>query len=240
MSTFAERLDDVRGRMAAACARAGRPPGDVTLVAVAKFFGPEAVAEAAAAGVDTIGENRVQEAAAKIPLCPSRLSWHMVGHLQRNKARTAAALFDRVHGVDSIRLLEALDAACDDAGKRIPVCLEINVSGEGSKFGLRPEDAPVALDRANGLANVRVTGLMTIPPYTPEPEDARRHFRRLRTLRDEWERSLGTRLPDLSMGMSGDFEVAIEEGATMIRVGTALFGPRPKATRPVGESGDDA
>lgn len=240
MNTFAERLEAVRARMAAACARAGRSPADVTLVAVAKRFGPEAVSEAAAAGVDAIGENRVQEAAAKIQLCPSRLAWHLVGHLQRNKARAAAALFDRVHGVDSVRLLEALDAACDEAGKRLPVCLEINVSGEGSKFGLRPEDAPAALERANGLANVRITGLMTMPPYSPEPEDARRHFRRLRTLRDGWERSLGARLPDLSMGMSGDFEVAIEEGATLVRVGTALFGPRPKAARPVEEPDDGA
>ena len=226
--TYAERLDAVRGQVAAACARAGREADTVTLVAVAKKFGPDAVTALAEAGVDVFGENRVQEAAQKIPLCPGRLEWHMVGHLQSNKARFVPEFFRMVHSVDSWKLLEALNRACEAAGVRMPVCLQINVAGESSKFGLAPDDAPPVFERAGGLANVDIVGLMTIPPFTPDPEGARPHFRRLRELREAWRAATGYALDTLSMGMSNDFPVAIEEGATLIRLGTILFGEREK------------
>ncbi len=224
--TFQQRLDAVNARIAAACARAGRDPATVRMVAVSKTHGPERIREAAECGVTVFGENKVQEAKAKIPLCPGRISWHMVGHLQRNKAGLAAELFDMIHSVDSLRLLETVDRAAEACGKRMPVLIEVNVSGEGSKFGLRPEDVPAVLGAGNGLAHVNVLGLMTMPPFTPDPEKARAHFRRLRELRDGWSAELGMPLPELSMGMTHDFEVAIEEGATWVRVGTALFGER--------------
>jgi pyridoxal phosphate enzyme (YggS family) len=150
----------------------------------------------------------------------------MIGHIQRNKARDVVRLFSYVHAVDSVRLLEALDAAAAEAGKTLPVLLEVNVSGEGSKFGLAPDEVPAALERCASLMNLDVSGLMTIPPFTPETEAARPHFARLRALRDTWREATGFPLDELSMGMSHDFEVAIEEGATWIRLGTILFGDR--------------
>lgn len=180
----------------------------------------------AEAGFDVFGESRVQEARQKIPLCPGGLTWHMIGHIQRNKARDVVRLFSVVHSVDSVRLLEALDAAAAAEGKTLPVFLEVNVSGEGSKFGLPPAEMPAVLERSATLMNLDVAGLMTIPPFTPDPEDARVHFARLRELRDEWRSASGFPLEELSMGMSHDFEVAIEEGATWVRLGTILFGAR--------------
>jgi hypothetical protein len=221
-----DRVANVRRRMAAACGRCGRDPASVRLVAVAKMQPPEAVREAAEAGVSVIGENRVQEARAKIPLCPGHLAWHLVGHLQRNKAAAAVELFDTIHSADSLRLLEALDRACDEAGRTVRVFLEVNVSGEASKFGVKPEEAPALLEAADRLPRVEVHGLMTIPPFAEDPGKARAHFRRLRELRDGWQRDSGRPLPELSMGMTHDFEVAIEEGATWVRVGTAIFGER--------------
>ena len=213
-------------RIEAACARVGRDPDTVRVVAVAKNHSPDLVREAVAAGLSIIGENRVQEAMQKQPLCPGIIEWHLVGHLQRNKVRHAAALFRMVHSVDSWRLLEALDGACEEAGVRMPVCLEVNVAGEASKFGLPPADAPAVLSRCGDLSRVTVCGLMTVPPFASDPEAVRPHFRRLRELRDRWEQDTGVGLPELSMGMSSDFEVAVEEGATMVRLGTILFGPR--------------
>ena len=226
---MAERLGKVNERMAAACQRAGRNPDDVKLIAISKTQGPEQIREAADCGLVLFGENKVQEAKAKIPLCPGHLIWHMVGHLQRNKVGDAVELFDVIHSVDSLRLLEAIDQACDALGKTMKVLLEVNVSGEGTKYGLKPEEVPATLEAANGLSRIEVRGLMSMPPFTPEPEGARSHFRKLRELRDEWESRLGVSLPELSMGMSHDFEVAIEEGADWIRVGTAIFGERKKA-----------
>ncbi|MBM4143310.1 MAG: YggS family pyridoxal phosphate-dependent enzyme [Lentisphaerae bacterium] len=223
---FAARLERARARVAAACRRAGRDPAEVAIVAVAKNFGPQDVAVAAACGQTRIGESKVQEARQKIPLCPGGVEWHMVGHLQTNKARDAARLFGMIHSVDSERLLRALDAACGEAGVRMPVCLQVNVSGESSKFGLPPEDGPSALEACAGLACVEVVGLMTIPPFSRDAEEARPHFRRLRELRDRWRAAAGGELAHLSMGMSDDFEVAVEEGATLVRLGTALFGAR--------------
>lgn len=226
--TFADRYDAIRQRMAAACERAGRDPSTLRMIAVSKTHGPERVAEAAAAGVTIFGENKVQEARAKIPLCPGHLVWHLVGHLQSNKAFAACELFDVVHSVDSLKLLQVIDRACDELGKTMKVLIEVNVSGEGSKFGAAPEAVPALLEAANSLTRVEVRGLMTMPPFMPEAEDARPHFRRLRELRDGWSETTGIPLDELSMGMSGDFEVAIEEGATWVRIGTALFGEREK------------
>ncbi len=225
---FQKRLEAIRHRMDSACERAGRDPASVRLLPVSKTFGPEAVREAAEAGLTVFGENKVQEAMAKMPLCPGRLCWHLVGHLQSNKARLAAGLFTVIHAVDSISLLERLEAACAESGRRLELFLEVNVSGEPSKFGMRSEDVESAVARANRLAHVTVTGLMTMPPFDPDPARVRPHFRRLRELRDSLQERTGTPLPELSMGMSHDFEVAIAEGATWIRVGTALFGVRPK------------
>jgi PLP dependent protein len=200
----------------------------VRLLPVSKNIGPAAIREASEAGLTVFGENRVQEARNKIPLCPGRLEWHLIGHLQSNKVRPAVRLFSTIHSADSISLLDKLEAACAEEGRRLNVFLEINLAGEASKSGMKAEDAQAAVERANGLAHLDVTGLMTVPPIDPEPERVRPYFRQLRELRDRLRERTGTPLPELSMGMSGDFEVAIAEGATWIRVGTALFGPRPK------------
>ena len=221
----------MRARVRQACERSGRSVEEVTIVAVAKTFGPEDVMRMAAAGLTLFGENRVQEARQKIPLCSGSLEWHLVGHLQRNKVRDAVRLFSMVHSADSVRLLEALEGACAAAGKTLPVCLEVNVSGESSKQGLKPEEVPTVLDRCGGLRNVEVVGLMTIPPFAPEPEAARPFYRRLRELREAWRAGSGFPLEHLSIGMSNDFEVAVEEGATLVRLGTVLFGPRGRRAR---------
>ena len=234
--SIVDRLAAAEARIGRACERAGRARDGVRVVAVAKTHGPEAVADAAAAGLRVFGENRVQEARQKIPLCPGDLEWHMVGHLQRNKVRAAVDLFHTFHAVDSPRLLDALDAACGAAGRAVPVCLEINVSGESSKFGFAPETVPQLL-RDPAPRNVDIVGLMTIPPFTPDPEDARPVFRRLRELRDAWQAECGVGLPELSMGMSHDFDVAIEEGATWIRLGTLIFGRRAQRQAATGEGG---
>lgn len=226
--SFQERLATVEDRIAAACSRAGRARDSVLMVAVTKTFGPDAVGEAVAAGLTVFGENRVQEAAQKIPQCAGRLEWHMIGHLQRNKVRLIPGLFRMVHSVDSIRLAEALNQVCEEAGVRMPVLVEVNVSGEGSKFGIAPAEVPSLLERCAGLSMLEVRGLMTIPPFNPEAEKSRPFFRRLRELRDGWARDTGFALEELSMGMSGDFEIAIEEGATLIRLGSVLFGDRPR------------
>jgi PLP dependent protein len=227
-STFGQRLELVNGRIAEACRRAGRDPAGVRLVAVAKTFGPNEVAEAANNGLKVIGESKVQEARQKIPLCPSGIEWHMVGHLQTNKVKDAVRLFRMVHSVDSLKLLETLNSACSAAGIEMPVCLEVNVSGERSKFGMPPEEAPAVLEKAGSLMSVSVQGLMTVPPFLPLPEDARPFFRKLRELRDQWKKQTGFPLDELSMGMSHDFDVAVEEGSTMVRIGSLLFGDRPK------------
>lgn len=221
-----DNLEAVRARIAAACTQAGRPLESVRLLAVSKTYGPEAVQTAAAAGQVIFGENRVQEAAAKIPACPGHLQWHLIGHLQRNKAALAAQLFDWVHSVDSLKLLEALDRHAGEAGRRLEVLVQVNVSGERAKSGLAPNEVLAVLARSNELTNVQVRGLMTIPPLTEDPEKARPHFRALRDYRDQWAAELGMDLDELSMGMTHDLEVAIAEGATVVRVGTGIFGQR--------------
>jgi len=221
--TFQERLLRVEERIASACHRAGRPRERVRLLAVSKTRPPETIEEAAAHGLRLFGENRVQEAQAKIPLCPSGLEWHLIGHLQSNKAAVAARLFRMIHSVDSLKVLQALDSHADTV---LPVLLQVNVSGEASKSGLQPEDSAGLIEAANAMQRVEVHGLMTIPPFTPDPEKARVHFTALRALRDRLEQETGTPLPELSMGMSHDLEIAIEEGSTWVRIGTDLFGSR--------------
>lgn len=221
-----DRLEMIKSKLADACGRSGRNESDVEIVAVAKGVGYEAVDEAVAAGIGIIGENRIQEAAQKIPLCTGRVEWHMIGHLQSNKVRNAVGLFSMIHSVDSLKILRLINEACVEEGRTMPVCLEVNVSGEASKQGFAPVEVPAVLEQCRGLMNVDVLGLMTIPPFTEDPEGVRPYFRKLRELRDEWSASSGFELGGLSMGMSNDFEVAIEEGATWVRLGRLLFGRR--------------
>ena len=224
---LAANIRAVQERIRSACARAGRDPASVNLVAVTKTQPPEVVSAAAALGLTLFGENKVQEAKAKIAQCAGRLRWHMIGHLQTNKCRDAVELFEMVQSVDSLRLAEELNKRAEQASRRLPVLLELNVAGEASKFGYAPERLLVELRALSALPRLEIQGLMTMPPWSLEPEKVRPYFRRLRELKARGEQVLGVPLPQLSMGMTGDFEVAIEEGATMVRIGTALFGPRP-------------
>ena len=223
---LAVNLAGVQRRIEGACARAGREPRSVTLVAVTKSHPPEVVNEAATLGLTLFGENKVQEAKAKIPLCSGKVRWHMIGHLQTNKCRDAVELFEMIQSIDSLRLAEEINKRAEQAAKRIPILLEVNIAGEAQKFGYRPEQLLAELGQINSLSRLELQGLMTVPPWTSEPEKVRPVFRRLKQLKEQCEQVLGAPLPHLSMGMTGDFEVAIEEGATMIRIGTALFGPR--------------
>jgi hypothetical protein len=174
----------------------------------------------------------VQEAKAKIPLCPGKARWQLIGHLQSNKVRDAVALFEMIQGVDHAAIAREISKRAEQAARTMPVLLEVNVAGEASKFGYPPEQLLAELKALNALPRLEIHGLMAIPPYTPEPEKSRPYFRRLRELKAQCEIILGAPLPHLSMGMSGDFEVAIEEGATMVRIGTALFGERVSRLRP--------
>lgn len=218
METIAERVSAVRERIAAACARAGRDPGDVTIIAVTKGFGPEAVREAVSAGMRDIGENRVQEAAAKRDalrdLAPG-VRWHMIGHLQTNKVQTVLGLFDTIHSVDSIHLAEAISRR---AQRVVPAFLEVNVAGEATKTGFSLPDLDSAYEAVAALPTIDLRGMMTVAPMAESPEDLRPVFRELA----QQARRLGLR--ELSMGMSDDYEVAVEEGATHVRLGRALFG----------------
>lgn len=227
--SLAENIETIQRQIDAACRRVGRAPDSVTLLAVAKTQPPEAVQAAGDLGLTLFGENKVQEAKAKIPLCPGKLRWHFIGHLQSNKCRDAIELFEMIQSVDSLSLAHELDKRAEQASKTMPILLEVNVAGEGSKFGYPPERLLAELKELNTLRRLEIHGLMSVPPWSPELENSRPHFRRLRELKEQCEQILGAPLPHLSMGMSGDFELAIEEGATMVRIGTALFGPRSTA-----------
>lgn len=231
MPNIADNLAAVQERIAAACDRAGRAPEDVQLVAVGKKFPAPIIHEAADCGLTLFGENRVQEAKAKIPDCPGHLRWHFIGNLQTNKCRDAVALFDFLHAVDSLHLAAELNKRCEQAAKVMPVLLEINVSGEGSKHGFTPESAAAAMEAFFEFPQLEIHGLMTMAPFTRQPENARPYFQKLRDLKSACEARLGAPLPELSMGMSGDYEIAIEEGATIIRLGTTLFGSRSEANK---------
>lgn len=211
---IAANIAAVQERIAAAAVRAGRRPEEITLVAVAKTFPAELITEAHRAGVQHFGENWIQEAQEKIPAVGPGPTWHMVGHLQTNKVKAAVELFDVIQSVDSIKLGEAIARR-----KRMPVLLEVNVAGEATKQGLTPGEVPAAVNALKDLLDVR--GLMTVAPETHDPEQVRPVFKRLRELAQSLD------LPELSMGMSEDFEVAIEEGATFVRLGRAIFGQRP-------------
>ena len=226
---LAANLDSIQKRIAAAGGRAGRDPDSVILLAVTKSQPPEVVQAAAKLGLIFFGENKVQEAKAKMPLCPGNLRWHMIGHLQSNKCRDAVELFKMIQSVDSLSLAQEINKRAEPAARTMPVLIEVNVAGEASKFGYQPEQLLAELKELNALPRIEIHGLMTVPPWSAEAEKARPHFRRLRGIKAQCEQILGAPLPDLSMGMSGDFEIAIEEGATMVRIGTALFGPRAKA-----------
>ena len=232
--SLADNFAAIHQRICAACERAGRAPESVTLVAVSKGQPPEVVNEAAALGQVLFGENKVQEAKAKIPLCAGRLRWHMIGHLQSNKCRDAVALFEMVHGVDSLPLAQELQKQAEKLSRSLPVLLEVNIAGEASKFGYKPEQMLADLPQINALGRLEIHGLMTMAPWSPNPERARPVFRAAREWKQRGEDALGAPLPHLSMGMTGDFEVAIEEGATLVRIGTALFGERPKPVRAAG------
>lgn len=222
-----DRLAEVRRRIAAAADTAGRDPSGVTLIAVGKTFPAELVAQAIAAGATDIGENRVQEAAAKRPAVPPA-TWHLIGPLQRNKAAAALATFDVIHTVDRDEIAERLQLLLerDWPGRRQRVLMEVNVGHEPQKAGVLPEDAPALATAILAHDRLELLGLMAIPPFGDDPEASRPHFRALRELRDRLSDRLGRALPQLSMGMSLDFEVAVAEGATMVRVGTAIFGER--------------
>jgi PLP dependent protein len=231
-SVLIERLGELRSRIDAAARRSGRPNARVTLIGAVKGVHPERIREAVSAGLADLGENRVQEAeSAKaalgdLPASGGAVRWHMIGHLQRNKAAKAIALFDRVHSVDSIELAETLSRLAEARGVRIPTLVQINVSGEASKHGSPPDEAAGLLERAAALPGLAIDGLMAIGRATDRPDEARRELVFARELRDRLERETGLALPELSMGMSGDFEAAVEEGSTMVRIGTALFGAR--------------
>ena len=231
MSEIGERLARVQARIAAAARRAGRDPASITLVAVSKTVPPDRIKEAVAAGVAVLGENRVQEARDKIEALGRLAQWHLVGHLQTNKAKLAVHLFDIIHSLDSIKLAGELDRHAGALEKRVACLVEVNQGGELTKSGLGEADLLPFLAAAAALANIQIVGLMSVPPFLENPEDLRPFFRRLRALRDDAAAANipGVRMEHLSMGMSHDFEVAIEEGATMVRIGTAIFGPRPPA-----------
>ena len=228
--SIGSRLAAVKDQIAAAAVRAGRGAADVTLVAVSKTHPPESVSAALAAGQCVFGESRVQEARAKIPLVPGRARWHFIGHLQRNKIRHALPLFELFHGVDSIEVARDIERIAAEDGALPRVLIEVNVAGEGSKFGFSPERIRSQIEELLGLKRLTIEGLMCIPPPQPRAEMARRFFVALRELRDKLESEFRISLPQLSMGMSGDFAVAIEEGATLVRVGTAIFGERSGKT----------
>lgn len=232
--SIAANIHDVRERIAAAARRAGRNPEEVALMAVTKTFPPELIRQAYEAGQRVFGENRVQEFAGKFDALRdlSGAEWHMIGHLQSNKARKAAEIFAAVDSVDSLALTEKLNAAAETAGKRMAVLVEVNIGGEAAKSGLAPDSPELErlLASAANLAALEFRGLMTVPPFTEDPQQARPYFRRLRQLCDQIaaRRLPRIRMDVLSMGMSHDFEVAIEEGSTCVRLGTAIFGEREK------------
>ena len=235
--SISDRLAEIRERIASAAGSAGRNPSSVRLVAVSKTFPIESIAEAFAAGQRDFGENRVQEALQKVEQAALQkidrsadqsIRWHLLGHLQTNKARKAAPAFAMIQSVDSVELLHKLDQAAADTQHAPELLIQVDLAGEATKFGVPPGEMPRLFEAAAACRAAKVVGLMTLPPYPEAPEDSRPWFRQLRELRDQWQASgvPASMLHELSMGMSGDFEVAVQEGATIVRVGTAIFGSR--------------
>ena len=223
----AENILAIRKKINQAAASSGRNPEEITLIAVTKTVGLEKIREAVDAGLRIFGENRVQEAQTKISntISPGRIEWHLIGHLQKNKSKSAVELFDLIHTVDSVGLAEEINRHAENIHKVQRVLAQVKLSGEETKHGVSEKELSSLLEAIAGLKNLKLEGLMTIPPFFEDPGEARPYFRRLKVLRDEAENA-GYRLQQLSMGMSNDFEVAIEEGATMVRIGTAIFGER--------------
>ncbi|MEN3367939.1 MAG: dependent protein [Verrucomicrobiota bacterium] len=229
VTSICENLERVRSQIVDAAKKSGRVPDDIELVAISKTHEAEKVRAAFDAGQQLFGESRVQEARAKIPLLPSAARWHFVGRLQKNKVRHALALFELFHSVDSLELARDMNRIADEEGLHPRVLLEVNVAGEGSKIGFAPDLLRAQMEALLELPRLTIEGLMTIPPLAPEAEASRQHFVTLRDLRDQVAASFDLKLPRLSMGMSDDYLIAIEEGATLVRVGTAIFGKRTPA-----------
>lgn len=229
MSEISENLARVRERIETAARRSGREPERVRLVAVSKTVGPERVRQAIEAGVKILGENYVQEAQKKIEALGRDVSWHFIGHLQTNKAKLAARLFDLIHSVDRVNLAQELDRQAKLQGKVLPVLLQVNISGETTKFGAQEKEILILAEKLSEMEGIEIKGLMAMPPFFEDPEASRPYFVELRKLGERLGQQKIPRISmeELSMGMSNDFEVAIEEGATLVRVGTAIFGPRP-------------
>ncbi|HEY4270533.1 MAG TPA: YggS family pyridoxal phosphate-dependent enzyme [Candidatus Udaeobacter sp.] len=226
MNSVSQNLERVREQIAQAAAKAGGAIEDIELVAITKTHPTEKVREAIEAGQTLFGESRVQEARAKIPELPSNTSWHFVGHLQKNKIRHALPLFEMIHSVDSLALAQDIDRIAEEEGLHPRVLLEVNMAGEGSKFGFSSEKLHDQMEELLALPRLSILGLMTIPPFAEEAEESRKYFIQLRELRDRLQTRFRVDLAQLSMGMTQDFPVAIEEGATLVRVGTAIFGER--------------
>lgn len=225
---IAENIRLVKQRIEAAAARAGRNPSDIQLMAVSKTVLPERIGEAINAGLTLFGENYVQEAREKIPAIGKNVSWHMIGHLQTNKAKYVVHLFDAIHSVDRLELAQELSKRAGQIKRHLDILIEINVAGEASKSGVAPDEALNLIRQIAVLPNLSIRGLMTMPPFCDNPEESRPYFKALRALRDEIAKAAidGVSMDELSMGMTDDFEVAIEEGATILRVGRAIFGQR--------------
>ena len=228
MSSIAENLERVREQIIRAAAKSGRSADGIELVAISKTHSAERVREAVEAGQSLFGESRIQEARVKIPELSSNLRWHFVGHLQKNKVRQALPLFEMMHGVDSLALAQDINRVAEEEGVYPRILLEVNVAGEGSKFGFAADLLREQMEGLLALPRVSIEGLMCIPPLAEEAEASRKYFVQLRELRDSLEKEFDLRLPHLSMGMTQDFWIAVEEGATLVRVGTAIFGERPK------------
>jgi PLP dependent protein len=226
MNDIAQNLERVFAQIADAAQKSARSPDEIQLIAVSKTHEAEKVRAAFDAGQDIFGESRVQEARVKIPLLPSALHWHFIGRLQKNKVRQALPLFELFHSVDSLGLAENMNRIAEEEGLHPRILLEVNVAGEGSKIGFEPANLRAQFEQINSLGRLLIEGLMALPPLAEEAEASRKYFVALRELRNELEREYDLKLPQLSMGMSGDFAVAIEEGATLVRVGTAIFGRR--------------
>lgn len=226
MSEITQNLEEIRQRISDACARVGRQPSSVELIAVSKTFPTDAIRLAVDAGQRHFGESRLQEAVSKIELLPGSLHWHFIGRIQRNKVRGVLSHFEIIHAVDSLRLALHADGIARELGLYPKVFLQLNVGGEASKGGFSPEALRMEMDKLLSLERLEIIGLMCIPPVGPDAEAARRWFAALREIRDRMTEEFGLPLPSLSMGMSGDFEVAIEEGATHVRVGSLIFGKR--------------
>jgi len=228
MSSISENLERVREQIAQAAAKASRAVDEIELVAISKTHDAEKVREVVEAGQSLFGESRVQEARIKIPELPSSLRWHFVGHLQKNKIRHALPLFEMIHSVNSLELAQDINRIAEEEGLHPRVLLEVNVAGEGSKFGFQPDTLREQMESLLALPRLSILGLMTIPPLAEDAEASRKFFVKLRDLRDQLQKEFHVDLAQLSMGMTNDFPIAVEEGATLVRVGTAIFGERSK------------